>query len=65
MQVPSEIVKQEILMALMLELKSLLSWMGVVIVLALLAHASLNFPYHSLVDTSQQWFRYARCFCPS
>ena len=32
-----------------LELKSLLSGIGIVIVFTLLAHALLNFPYHSLV----------------
>ena len=36
-------------MALKLELKSLLSRIGIVIVFSLLAHALLNFPYDSLV----------------
>ena len=36
-------------MALKLELKSLLSGIGIVIIFTLLAHALLNFPYHSLV----------------
>ena len=36
-------------MALKLELKSLLSRIGIVIVFSLLTHALLNFPYHSLV----------------
>ena len=36
-------------MALKLELKSLLSGIGIVIVFTLLAHPLLNFPYHSLV----------------
>ena len=38
-----------ILMALKLELKSLLSGIDVVVVFTLLAHALLNFPYHFLV----------------